>query len=83
MSTYAETNIEKELIINIGEEVTETLLGGSGCTITNKYEEIVTCTYVTTHQFHFKGLKRGYAEIKIHVPGYNYNYTIKVVIAVR
>ena len=79
MPTFAEIDIEKELIINVGEEVTETLLGGSGCRITNNYEEIVICTYENTHQFLFKGLKRGYAEIKIHVPGYNYNYAVKVV----
>ncbi len=79
LSAYAEIDIEKELIINVGQEVTETLSGGSGGTVTNKNKDIVSCTYVNTHQFLFKGLKRGLAEIKIHVPGYNYYYTVKVV----
>ena len=79
LSAYAEVDIEKELIINVGQEVTETLSGGSGGTVTNKNKDIVSCTYVKTHQFLFKGLKRGLAEIKIHVPGYNYYYTVKVV----
>ncbi len=79
ISVKADQTVQRSLTLNVGQTKTETTEGGNGCTITNQYQDVVTCEYQGSHKFVFTGLKRGNASITISVPGYKYIYSVHVV----
>ena len=81
-SISAFTYVDRSLTIMAGQTVVESLDGGSGYTITNSYKDVVSCEYVGysnyKRNFKFTGIKRGFATVRIIVPGYQYTYSITV-----
>lgn len=79
LSVRATQTIERNLTINVGQTIEETLSGGSGMSIWNNYKDIVDCHYVKSNVVSFTGIKRGHASVMVQVPGYEYLYSISVI----